>query len=97
MTAVMQRHVASISWWGISILCVAVCIQLLGVPGTLFDITDSEDDFRTSVTTGYSITTSPLSPFASLMSFVGFRDIASLQISSPFYNFFHPPLYAQTA
>jgi hypothetical protein len=53
----MEKRVIAISWCGIFILCLAVCFQLLGVPGTLLNFADSEDDFQASVMTGYSITT----------------------------------------
>jgi hypothetical protein len=88
----LTRHVTSLTWCGILILCLAICIQLLGAPGTLFDFADSDDDFQASVVSGYTVTSGTTSCVPSLRSFFGFTEMASIPVFLRPYNFFHPPL-----
>ena len=94
MSVMIKNHVHAVSWCGIVILCVAIFFQLLGAPGTLFDVADSEDDFQASVMFGYTITsnTPVFLPWAT--SFFGFTEIASVSLFLRLYKFFHPPLFA---
>jgi hypothetical protein len=88
----MQKRITILAWCGIFILCLAVCFQLLGVPGTLLNVTDSEDDFQASVMMGYSIVTATVSFLPRLTSFSASpenpSDNAFLWSKVPF----HPPL-----
>ena len=93
----MLRRKTALAWCSVVILSLSVCLQLLGVPGTLFNVSDSEDDFQASVMTGYSIITGTVSQFISTLSFLGFADIASLRVFSPSHTFFHPPISFQLA
>jgi hypothetical protein len=93
MSAVLKTHIRPLSWGGILLLCLAICFQLLGAPGTLFDFADSEDDFQASVMVGYTITSDTPVFFPSLTSFVGFTKNASTPMLLRLYNFFHPPLF----
>ena len=93
MSAIFKTHISCLSWCGILLLCLAICFQLLGAPGTLFDFTDSEDDFQASVMFGYTITSDTPVIFPSLTSFVGFTKIVSVPVLLRLYNFFHPPLF----
>ena len=93
MTEILETHISWFSWCGILLLCLAICFQLLGAPGTLFDFADSEDDFQASVMQGYTITSDTPVFLPSLKSFVGFTKIASLPVLLWIYNFFHPPLF----
>ena len=93
MTALVRRHVSFLSWCGVLILCLAICTQLLGAPGTLFDFADSQDDFQASVMSGYTITSVTTSALPSLRSFFGFTEMTSIPVFIQPYNFFHPPLF----
>ncbi len=89
----LETHISWLSWYGILLLCLAICFQLLGAPGTLFDFADSEDDFQASVMFGYTITSNNPVFLPLLTSFVGFNNIASVPVLLRLYNFFHPPLF----
>jgi hypothetical protein len=89
----MQKRITALSWCGIFILCLAVCFQLLGVPGTLLNFADSEDDFQASVMTGYSITTAPVSFLPRLTTLLAISNNHSINaFLSPDVPF-HPPLF----
>jgi hypothetical protein len=93
MTAVMQRHLTSVSWCGILILCLAICFQLLGVPGTLFNVIDSEDDFQSSVAVGYTIASGIASMVLFLKCVRAFTDPPSARALLRSSSLFHPPLF----
>ena len=89
----MQRHLTAVSWCGIFILCLSVCFQLLGVPGTMFNVADSEDDFQASITGGYTITTAPVSFLPRLTSFSALSENPSVSAFLGSDIPFHPPLF----
>lgn len=82
----------ALAWCGILILCLAVCFQLLGAPGTLFNVADAEDDFQASVMMGYSIGTATVSFLPPLTSFFVFPENLSLCALLWSDVPFHPPL-----
>ncbi|HSA77447.1 MAG TPA: hypothetical protein VLG72_01130, partial [Nitrospirota bacterium] len=71
MTAIVRKQGRCLWWCGILMLCLAICFQLLGSTGTLFDFNDAEDAFQASVLVGYTITSSVSSWVPWLMSVVG--------------------------
>ena len=89
----MQRRITALAWCGIFILCLSVCFQLLGVPGTLFNVADSEDDFQASVMTGYSLATTAISFLPMLTPFfvVSEHPLGRAFLWSD--AVIHPPLY----
>jgi hypothetical protein len=93
MTAILKSHISLLSWCGILLLCLAICLQLLGAPGTLFNFADSQDDFQASVMVGYTITSDQPVFLLTLKSSVGFTKITSVPVLLRLYNFFHPPLF----
>lgn len=93
MAAIAKRHITSISWCGILILCLAICCQLLGAPGTLFTFADSEDDFQASVILGYTITSGTSSFLPWLTSFSAFTEMTPLRVFLQSYTLFHPPIF----
>jgi hypothetical protein len=82
------------SWGGILILCLAICFQLLGVPGTLLNCADSEDDFQASVMIGYTIGSVPGSLLPFLISCLASPRPTSLHALLSSHSVFHPPLFA---
>ena len=93
MSAILKTHINCLSWCGILLLCLTICFQLLGAPGTLFDSADSEDNFQASVMFGYTITSDMPVFLPLLTSFFGFTEIAPGPVLLRLYNFFHPPLF----
>lgn len=87
-----KRHITSLSWCGIFVLCLAICFQLLGVPGTLFNFADSEDDFQASVMLGYTIIAAAVSLLPWLKSLFGSIEITVMYHFVPTYTMFHPPV-----
>lgn len=90
MAAMLKRYSVYLS---IVILCLAICFQLLGTPGTLFDLADSEDDFQASIMVGHTMTSNTPSYFLRVTTFSGFTEIASVPECLRVHNFFHPPLF----
>jgi hypothetical protein len=78
--------------WTVALLCIAVCFQVLGVPWTLFDFTDSDDVFRLSVMAGFALVSCPawLSPW--LLSSFATLERALIADSLQPFSLFHPPL-----
>lgn len=92
MKRVMQRRITALAWCGIFILCLSVCFQLLGVPGTLFNVADSEDDFQASVMTGYSLATTAISFLPMLTPFFVVSENPLGRAFLWSNAVFHPPL-----
>ena len=92
MATVIRKHLLFLSWGGILILCLAVCLQMLGVPGTLFSFVDFEDDFQASVITGYTITSGSVSFSPYLTPVFTFVDNSRLNDFLSSDALFHPPL-----
>jgi hypothetical protein len=92
MTDLLHRHISASSWCGILVLCLAICFQLLGVPGTMFNVIDSQDHFQASVMLGLTM----VSGTASLLFWLTFcsasGDNSLLHSFLRPYAFFHPPL-----
>ena len=93
MIALMQRHVASASCCGIFILTLAVCFQLLGVPGTLLNFVDFEDACQASITVGYTVTSSSVSLFPYLTRVFASDDNTTVNAFLCSDALFHPPLF----
>jgi hypothetical protein len=94
MTAILKTHISCLSWCGILLLCLAICFQLLGAPGTLLDFADSEDDFQASVMIGYTIASGAFSPLSYLISDFAVTEASSIHPFIPAFALFHPPLLA---
>ena len=93
MTAGIRRLISSASWCGVLILCFAICFQLLGAPGTLFNFADSEDDFQASVMLGYTIASGTVSVLPRPASTRASIEIPSTHTFLASYTLFHPPLF----
>jgi hypothetical protein len=92
MTALMRRHIKIISWCGVLVLCLSVCVQLLGVSGTLLYFADSEDDFQTSVMVGFTIVSGSVTFLPWLTC--GYVSAQNPSITAFLWSktLFHPPL-----
>lgn len=94
MTGVLHRHISASCWWGILVLCLAIFFQLLGVPGTMFNVIDSQDDFQASVMLGFTIASGTASLLTWLISCAASTESLSIHPLLRSYTFFHPPLCA---
>lgn len=94
MPAILKKHITSLSWCGIVILCLAVCFQLLGVPGTLFNFADSQDNLQASVLLGYTIVTGTANFRPWLISFFASTVTPPVYAFTLSFTLFHPPLFA---
>ena len=74
------------------LLCITVCIQVLGAPGTLFDFTDTDDVFHATVLTGYAIASAASAVGPALVSSVIASQTACLLALLRADVLFHPPL-----
>lgn len=93
MSVISQKHMKFASYFGILILCLAVCIQLLGVQGTLLNFVDSEDDFQASVMIGYTITSGRVSLLPYLPRLVALPHKTKLNVTVFADTLFHPPVF----
>lgn len=83
---------ATINFLVVTLLCLGVVLQILGVPISFWDFTDADDLFTASVATGFAIlspafSASPLSQY--LVGF-GIRVLSYRHLSESML--FHPPL-----
>jgi len=77
----------------ILLLCLAVCFQMPGVPGSMFDYADSDDDaFQASVILGCTITSSSSFLQPRLTCSFGSTDTPLSFDYLRTYVLFHPPL-----
>ena len=79
-------------FWYILLLCLGVCFQMPGVPGSMFDYADSDDDvFHASILLGCAITSSSsiLQPWLTCSS--GSIDTPLSFDYLRAYVLFHPP------
>lgn len=93
MAGAARRTAVSIGIsWTVALLCIAVCVQALGVPWTLLDFTDSDDVFRLSLMVGLTIASAAASPSPWFFSsFASLEDPLMADSLQPF-SLFHPPL-----
>ena len=94
MTQVLRKHISVSSWFGILVLCLAVCVQLLGVPGTIFNVMDAQDNFQASVMLGFTIASGTASMLPWLTSSSAFAENPSIRLYVGSDDLFHPPLCA---
>lgn len=91
--ATVRALITSASWVAILVVCISICFQLLGVPGTMLDLGESEDDFQTSIMVGYTITSNMAPLLLSLTSFLVSIDNMWLPPLSLSLSIYHPPLF----
>ena len=94
MTRVVHRRISATCWCGILALCLAIFFQLLGVPGTMFNVFDSQDNFQASVMLGFTIASGTVSLLTWLTSSSASTESPSLHHCLRSNRFFHPPLCA---
>lgn len=94
MTGVLHRHISASCWCGILVLCLAIFLQFLGVPGTMFNVIDSQDDFQASVMLGFTIASGTASLLTWLTSGSASTESPFIHLFLRSYTFFHPPLCA---
>ena len=85
--------ISSLSLCGVCILCIAVCFQLLGVPGSLLEFADFEDEFQASIMTGFTITAGVVSLLPGLICSFTVSDHPSVSAFLASDIPFHPPLF----
>lgn len=75
------------------LICLSVLLEILGVPVTFWDLTDSDDPFTTSIMMGLTVVSSPVA--VSLLT----EHLVSLTLLGPPYHYlgqpsvFRPPLF----